>query len=201
VGADAIDAAASSAALAESRERPRVRARGAHGGSWERTPQHLCSTSMARTSAPSTCPARASQLLHSRPQHQHPRCVRMHGPGVLRLRFQRPALAFEAVRLIPRHFLGKEAFALAALKVPKSKGVAWVDQRTLQVGSEISVQWKKQGKNFASPLKWLLNGSSRAAPGPGVPGYRWTSWIETTMSERGALALAGYRSGDTGGRP
>jgi hypothetical protein len=24
-------------------------------------------------------------------------------------------------------------------------------------------------KNFASPLKWLLNGSSRATPGPGVP--------------------------------
>jgi hypothetical protein len=52
---------------------------------------------------------------------------------------------------------------------------------------------------FASPLKWLLNGGSRVTPDLSVPLDE--PGTETTMRERGALVLAGHRSGDIGGRP
>jgi hypothetical protein len=53
--------------------------------------------------------------------------------------------------------------------------------------------------NFASPLEWLLNCSSHATPGPGVPLDEPNR--EAAMSERGAFVLSGCRGGDIGAPP
>jgi hypothetical protein len=62
-----------------------------------------------------------------------------------------------------------------------------------------SCGWRLIGSWTVDPLKWLLNCSFRATPV--ARAYRWTSRIDTAMSERGAFALSGYRGGDIGAPP